>query len=197
MIKSASQSSLLNDKKYTSMLAGYTAASDYKLDEVILTGITASVTFDVSSYAGIYKNLQLRMVTHTASGANPLVIRFNSDSTYTNYASHFLSGNGSAMTSNYRQNSGYLGISTEWSVPGSESTANEFGGNITDILDCFSSVKYKVTKSLSGASGPTVKEINLQSGVWLSTSPITSITLVMYGAANFSIGSRFSLYGSI
>jgi hypothetical protein len=48
---------------------------------------------------------------------------------------------------------------------------------------------------LGAMTSSAVNEIRLVSGVWLNTSAVSSISLVVGGGSNIVTGSRFSLYG--
>lgn len=67
---------------------------------------------------------------------------------------------------------------------------NAFSASITDFLDPYSTTKNKTIRTLGGYNGETA----LNSGLWQSTSSITSIT-IRTTTDNFAIGSRFSIYG--
>jgi hypothetical protein len=164
------------------------------ISTTILGSSAASVTFDVTGLGSTYKHLQIRAVTRFSSGTNPMIMRFNSDSTYTNYRTHWLWGNGSSVSSDTRQASGYTGMSVNQDAIGSDFTANVFGPSVIDILDPFSSSKNKTVRSLVGTPG-TYNNVRLQSGLWMNTAAVTSITLLDYGSSNFITGSRFSIYG--
>lgn len=79
--------------------------------------------------------------------------------------------------------------------PRAGDTANMFGSYITDIFDYSSGIKNKTVSTLAGSStnNSTGERISLNSGLWRSTTPITSITLYMEG--DFAANSRFALYG--
>jgi hypothetical protein len=172
--------------------SGGGAASDFELIEsTVLGSSTPSITFSsLGAYSSIYKHLQVRIVARTDRTGEPgdvLTIRFNGDSA-SNYAYHNLVGNGSTVAS------GGASSQTEiwfWRLAGPTSTANAYSGMVMDILDPYST-KNKTVRALSGFT-PT-NEIYLNSGLWNSTSSLTSISLDQLGS-NFVSGSRFSLYG--
>ena len=164
------------------------------ISTTILGSSTASITFDTSTLGSTYKHLQIRSVTRYSSSTNPMLMRFNADSTYTNYRTHWLWGNGSAVSSDTRQAAGYTGMSVNQDAIGSDFTASVFGPSVIDILDPFSSSKNKTVRSLVGTPG-TYNNVRLQSGLWLNTAAVTSITLLDFGGSNFIAGSRFSIYG--
>lgn len=198
MIKSAAQSSISNGKKFSSMAAGYVASSDFKLAETIVSSPVASVTFDVSSYAAQgYKNLQIRMATRDtigSTGSAGVWLQMNSD-TASNYAWHRVGGGaGTAFSGGSASATRILvGLGAK-----STDSANVFGAVVTDILDFASTSKNKTIRSLAGNASSISSasmEINLNSGLWLSTSAVTSLTIS--GDTSFAADSRFSLYGSL
>jgi hypothetical protein len=174
--------------------AGGAAGSFDLLETQVLTGNTASITFSsLSTYASTYQHLQLRYtarVTENIGGAGTFYLNVNSD-TGSNYARHFLRGNGSSvvtasLTSTNAPDIGY--------TAGSESAANIFSAGVIDILDPFETTKYKTMRTSSGlVSG--YKEVWLSSLLWQNTNALSSISLETYGSHSFVQYSRFSLYG--
>ena len=101
---------------------------------------------------------------------------------------HFLSGNGSTVTS------GASGSVFDFgSIPNSSSTANVFSATIIDYLDAFSTSKNKTIRVFVGNSLAPL--VSLASGFQNSTTATTSIELGLYNSTTFASGSRFSLYG--
>lgn len=191
MIKSMTRSTITNSRWYESMLAGNTAfsPSDYELIETqILTGNQASITFSsLGTYSSTYKHLQIRGVARSSSAAINLRMRINSDAG-SNYASHYLEGNGSAV------NSGSVGTQSFMGLGVVATTANQFSPMIIDILDSYAA-KNKTIRSFQGAQSGANSWVGLHSGLWMSTSSITSMSLIAGPSDTFAIGSRFSLYG--
>ena len=171
-------------------------AGSYDLLETeILAGTQASVTFSsLGDYASDYQHLQLRITardTSAGSGGSNATLRFNGD-TGSNYRErHVLYGDGSSVYSVDRGNDTYI-IPYDNAATGD--TADVYNAAVIDILDPFSSNKYTTTRSLRGFAASSVSFIGLNSGLWLNTAAITSITL---GSRTSSLvsGSRFSLYG--
>ena len=159
------------------------------ISTVTLGSAQSSATF--SSIPSTFKHLQIRCMISSATAGNALQIRFNSDSG-TNYNTHFLLGNGStasagayvASRNTAMLSMNYNGVST------SQPTAQ-----ITDILDYQNTNKYKVIRTLAGSDLNGSGEIDFNSGLWLSTSAITSITLNLESSGNFNANSSFALYG--
>jgi hypothetical protein len=180
--------------------SGVSTAATYELiSTTILGSSTSSVTFNITAaQQAAYKHLQLRVTYRGAanlSGDNPQ-IQFNSDTTYTNYYTHWLYGNGTSATAFATQSTNYRGIAVAQNMPDAGSTANVFGGMVIDILDAFNTGKNKTTRTLFGGTGYSM--VGFGSGAWFSTSAISSITFAAYPGNltnNIAANSRFSLYG--
>lgn len=185
MIKSASRSSIANDQKYRSMLAGTVPSSEYLIESRVLDTAVDAITFDnLAQYAGIYKHLQIVMVSRVnQSTARDLLMRFNGVDQEV-YAGHRLLGNGSSVVSNSRTFSKEMFIGF---VDGDQFTAA-----VIDILDVYAT-KNKTVRSFVGAHG-FAREVMICSGLFINTGSINSITLFP-GANSYVAGSRFSLYG--
>jgi hypothetical protein len=110
---------------------------------------------------------------------------FNGDTTATNYRTHYMYGNGTAAASTTAANIIYLPVS---------SGGTNGGSFILDILDYSLTTKNKTTRDLEGWDANGSGTVNLASGVWLSNSAITSITL-SNGTLTATQYSKFSLYG--
>lgn len=156
----------------------------------------SSITFD-GIPAG-YKHLELRIFSKTdraTFGEDLIYGRFNGDIN-ANYAWHFLNGDGaSATTGNSSSSSAgfYAGESTAAGTTG-------FGATILTILDYADTSKNKTTKTLTGLDfNGTVAgyggQITLTSGLWQSTSAITSINLRPNVGTQYVQYSQFALYG--
>jgi hypothetical protein len=153
-----------------------------------------SVTF---SSLGTYKHLQIRgnIRCTGAAGTSLLWWRFNSDSTISNYAMHGLGGDGSTAFT-YQITSSY-GMGLVGSTAHSSSLSSAFTGVVVDIFDFANTNKNKTVRSIRGEDYNGSGEIRLASGVWLSTSAITSITIGFLdnGGSQFATNSSIALYG--
>jgi len=185
---------LLGSLWFNSFSAGAPAASDYELiSTTVLGSDTNSVTFSGLGTSGAaYKHLQLRVTARSSNGAvgDSLGLRFNGDSG-SNYAEHVLYGNGSSVASGAGSSQTFMSAMT---IAGNSAGASIFGSGVIDILDFSQTTKNKTLRSLSGNQAQPF--IQLRSGLWMSTSAVTSINLFSAnGATNLLTGSRFSLYG--
>lgn len=181
--------------KYDSMLAGnaaYDPAATWLIQRQTATGSEASITF--SSIPQTYQHLQIRAMTREtrAVTVSSYYVRFNSD-TGANYVWHSLYGNGTTVTAT----AGTSQTSIEGGYDfGSSATANLFGVSIIDIHDYASTTKNKTVRMIDGRDNNSTNGlIKLASGLWLSTSAITSITVTPTVSGNFAASTTFALYG--
>ena len=168
------------------------AVGDYDLLETeILTSSQSSVSFTgLSSYTD-YKHLQLRVVARVTESTSirQQIMRFNGDSG-ANYSQHILLGDGSSVASGSGtdRTSGLA-----FYIDGGASPTGAFGAGVIDILDAYSTTKYKTTRSLGGQTGSPI--LNLGSNSWRNTAALTSIEIFTESSNTYAAGSRFSLYG--
>jgi len=174
------------------------ALSSYEsIQTVNVTSNVASISF--TSIPATYKHLQVRYIgkssnTADAGGSN-VTFNFNSDTTQTNYRSHWLTGDGASASASNLQGSGYYIYGSSILTNHSTQTSM-FTAGVIDILDYANTNKYKTTRSLAGDSDNSTNGlIRLLSGLWISTSAITNITFTLADASNFRQYSQFALYG--
>lgn len=194
MIKSLANSSIANEKKYRSMMAGSVESNaDHLIAETVLTSTTASVTFDVSSLAALgYKHLQIRYAGRSNRGDTDSILTIAFNGATSTYRSHYLYGNGStAISADY---SGAF-IRTYAGLAGATLTSDVFSAGVIDIADFSSATKNKTVRSFVGICHTSYPRITLNSGAWFNTAAITSITLTDEFSTMIA-GSRFSLYAS-
>ena len=152
------------------------------------SGGTNNITFN--DIPQTYKHLQIRAICQTSSGGQFVKMQFNNDTTLANYRAHILYGAGSgAVSSDYGNNYTLL----VW-ANNTGSVANTFAAATIDILDYANTSKYKTTRSLDGYDTNSAGTIALTSGLWMSTSAISSIKFTGYSGNPIQY-SRFSLYG--
>jgi hypothetical protein len=172
------------------------SADNYYMEPIatqLLTSTQATITFDNIPQG--YKHLQLRQIARlnvSDTGTEITGFNFNGD-TSASYARHNVYGIGSgtptasASVSQTICNAGaIIQRSTNTSV---------FSVGITDFLDYSNVNKFKTVRTLGGADDNGAGWIELRSGLWMNTAPITKILLTPSAAINFGVNSRFSLYG--
>ena len=155
-------------------------------------GGTASISF--TNIPQTYTHLQIRGILR-ATGATYETnsrIQFNSD-TSSVYTNHLVIGNGSSAASGNDVGLAYAIIN---SIPAASNTAGIFGPSVFDILDYSNTNKFKTIRNLTGwdNNGGPNNSVGLWSGLWRSTSAITSIKLFP-NTGNFAEYSSLALYG--
>jgi hypothetical protein len=154
-------------------------------------------TYTFSSIPSTYKTLQLRFTareTGAGTGTNSIDITFNGD-TGANYAWHYLRALGaSGVQTNGGGSQTYIRLQN---VSGQGSSAGDtYGVGVIDIIDYASTTKKKTLRAFNGFNQNSTTNgnvITLNSGLWTSTSAISSITLTF--VATVATGSVFALYG--
>jgi hypothetical protein len=168
---------------------------------VVDVGSGGQSTITFSSIPSTYKHLQIRAIARsTSSVAGSTVsygasgfLTFNGD-TAANYAAHYIEGNGSTPFANAIPSYNYVLIS-DLGGPYSSSTAGTFSASVIDILDYANTSKNKTLRVLNGQDRNGYGRTMFQSGLWRSTSAISSVSITISDSANFSQYSHFALYG--
>lgn len=156
------------------------------------SGGLSSITFAGIPTTG-YTHLQIRAISktnRTSATVDSLKIQFNGD-TATNYAYHELIGDGASALSDSVTSNAYAAIAR---TAGNANTSF-FGGFTCDILDYANTNKYKTVRTLSGVDLNGSGAVFFNSGLWRSTSAITSILIAPETGTLFSQYSSFALYG--
>jgi len=178
---------------FSSRVAAATNSYESISTTVVGAGGSSSITF--SSIPSTYKHLQIRAIARSArSGVDRdgIWLQVNGD-TANNYNSHILYGNGSSA-----------GVYVPSAMPqmqigigcaGATAPANTFGSQIIDVLDYLDTNKNKTFRGLSGVDNNGAGEVDFASGLWRSTSAITSLTIKNESGTNFQQYSSFALYG--
>ena len=148
-----------------------------------LGSATASVTF--SSISGAYTDLVLVITPQSASGTTSVDIQLNGD-TGSNYSLTYLYGTGTAAASGRDSNTAIAGGGS------AVATASIFLTNTVQIQNYSNTTTYK---TLLMRTGNTAGNVLTAVSTWRNTAAITSITMKLATAVNFTTGSTFTLYG--
>ena len=185
-------STLANASAYGYRTFAAAAAGAYEsIATGVGTGSNATITF--SSIPSTYTSLQIRCLvrdTSTGTGAYRLDVNLNGD-TATNYAYHILSGNGASVTASGVASAAFMSQGTVKVRDGE--AAGIMGIGIIDIHDYASTTRNKTVRSFTGYDANGSGYVGLQSGLWMSTSAVTSITLS--ASTFFTSATVFALYG--
>ena len=180
---------------YASSMQPALNATSYESIATVTVGAGGSSSITFSSIPSTYKHLQIRLIGRTAVASvnGGVRIAINSDATAANYRSHYLQGSGSAASAGTSAGS-TSGIQDMAYILGNSAGASSFGVAVIDILDYTDTNKYKTVRSLSGGDNNGSGYVSFASGLWLSTSAVTSLVLEGNGS-NFNQYSSFALYG--
>jgi len=153
------------------------------------TGSSNTITFN--SIPGTYASLQIRFNAIVDAG-HQIYLRANGDTGASSYTKHYFVGRttggllagGEANTGEMLMMGAYGTVATQPNV------------GIIDILDYASTTKNKTVRSFAGTNNNTTTngEVDLFSGLWKSTSAITSISIII-GSGSFATSTTVSLYG--
>jgi hypothetical protein len=186
-------SSFTNLQKYDNFLGPNSAfnPSSYESIATVTVGAGGTSTVSFTSIPSTYQHLQIRAFSLNDSGNDYLCVKFNSDTTSTNYRQHYILGDGSSTGAGSTQ-SGVNGVRT-YTTYGPN---NYFTAGVIDIVDYANTNKYKTVKSLSGFDTNNTDGgiVWFTSSLWMSSTAINRIDLFSQ-AANFKQYSSFALYG--
>ncbi len=189
------QAELLNS--ILGALGGAAGASSSYESIASATGTGSSGVITFSSIPATYKHLQIRGIakdTYAGVFELPTRVRFNSD-TGNNYTMHNLNGNGTTVTAQGDATGTNAFFKFRGSNLSTDATyANMNAVSILDIIDYADTSKYKTARGFSGSDRNGAGSIFLISGLWLSTSAISTITLTADGT-NWTTSTTFALYG--
>jgi len=170
----------------------FAAVGDFESIATVTVGSGGSSSVSFSSIPSTYAHLQIRGIARTTAVNNNtnILTQFNSD-TSANYTQHELYGNGTSAAA--------FGAANTTNIIGAigspqSATSGTFGAFVIDILDYADTNKYKTLRSLSGSDANGSGFVFFNSGLWRSTTAISSIQLTTDGT-NFAQYSHFALYG--
>jgi hypothetical protein len=156
------------------------------------TGSSGVISF--SAIPGTYQHLQIRgLAKNTSTGTGIFSHQITANGVGgTSYARHLLRGDGSATGAaggaSQANIDTYGGIATN-----NSSYTNTTGVIIIDIHDYASTTKNKTFRIFAGVDLNGSGTVELTSGLFVSTSAITSITLTTTN--NWTTQTQFALYG--
>ncbi len=163
---------------------------------VVTVGSAGASTITFSSIPATYTHLQIRGIARTDRTAYFLdygKVTFNSD-TSSVYTTHHLQGDGSSVSVYADTNTAFAWI-LRFAAVASPTPSNTFGAFVVDILDYKDTNKFKTIRNLGGADTNGAGELGLYSGLWRSTSAISSISITPGGGTQFNQYTQFALYG--
>jgi hypothetical protein len=163
---------------------------DYESIATVTVGSGGAANATFSSIPSTYTHLQIRGITRNANADDSTIVRLNSDSG-SNYARHFLRGNGTSATG--AASSSVSAMEAPFTAY-SGTTASAFTGVVIDILDYANTNKNTTIRTIGGVDLNGSGAVNVTSGLWMNTAAVTSI-LIAPGSGNLVEYSQFALYG--
>jgi len=159
--------------------------NSYESIATVTVGAGGSSSISFSSIPSTYKHLQIRALYETVTFADNIGMTLNGLTTPTRM--HYIYGNGSSVAA---------GSSTDnlLTLQAGVSTTSYYG-MVIDILDYQNTNKNKTVRVLGGADFNGSGIVYLSSGLYETTSAISSFTLQGFGSHNFAQYSSFALYG--
>jgi hypothetical protein len=174
----------------------YAGGGDFESIATVTVGSGGASSVTFSGIPGTYQHLQIRAISKDAgdfASYYNLRARFNSDSG-SNYARHSVGGSGSAAFAYGFSSLDSTAVGD--AINSSTGQTSCFTANVIDILDYASTSKTKTVRSFSGSEwNGTSGGVRVNSGLWNSTSVITSITMFSDSNANLVQHCTFALYG--
>ena len=171
---------------YASQISGHLATNNFFLIQQLSPSAVSTVSFN--SIPSTYKSLQVRFNLVTTSATN-MGLQLNGDTSTTHYAVHWISGSSSTVTAGGVA-SGIIG-NIRMFENATVTTYPSVG--IIDIFDYANGNKNATVKTLVGVNNNnTTGVIEIDSGVFLSTTAVSSLTLLV-GAGTYT--GTISLYG--
>jgi hypothetical protein len=168
---------------------GGVAASTNSFESIATVAGNSGTSVTLTSIPSGYTSLQVRYYAARDGSSGFLNVRFNGD-TGSNYANHYAYGSNTTATAGANATQTRINYLTAVQDSGNSYKAS----GILDILDYGSTSKYKTTRNIAGVdTNSSAGSIWLSSGLWMSTSAITSITFDLSGDTFGT--STFALYG--
>jgi hypothetical protein len=165
--------------------SGAAAVGDYESIATVTIGAGGASSAVFNSIPSTYSHLQIR-INYAPVVTGILKMNFNGD-TGANYKGHFVAGDGATA---------YAAVpsTSPNSICVAYNGGTSFGASVVDVLDYANVNKYKVSRSLSGTDRNGSGDIEFDSGLWINTAAITSITFSGQNG-NLKEYSSFALYG--
>jgi hypothetical protein len=157
----------------------------------VTVGAGGAATMAFSSIPATYTDLAL-VTSNRLTGSNPTVnLRFNSDTTQTNYYRKILLSYGSGVSSNSTNDQGAGGYATYAGY-----TASTFASTLIYVPNYLgANQKSYSTDSVAENNRASDYFSGIFAGLWTGTAAITGITIYPADSSNWSQYSTATLYG--
>lgn len=169
---------------------------DFEPIATVTVGSGGASSIEFTSIPGTYQHLQIRFIGRCDEAAfgNYARIQVNGD-TGNNYAHHHVYGTGTSALASATTSTAQI---IAYRIPGASHSANIFGAVVLDLLDYASTSKTKTLRYFGGLDGNTNNtqgQVWVGSGLWNSTSAVTSVKLQPSVSVNWVQFTTAALYG--
>jgi hypothetical protein len=188
-----------------SSITGGLSTNSYESISTVTVGSGGSASIEFTSIPATYTHLQIRVFTQTNRATYnvdsiKLQVGNSTIDTGNNYSFHTLYSQQSSPGTSVGSAAITSASSITAGVVASNIAANTFGVSIIDILDYANTNKYKTVRCLSGADTNGAAAgfagfLEIESGLWQSTSAINRILISPVNSSLLSEYSSFALYG--
>ena len=159
--------------------------TSYDSIATVPVGAGGATNIAFTSIPQTYRHLQIRATPKVAAAVN-MYYKLNSDATGTNYAYHYLYGDGATPTAGSGVSlsvTGYVGYISQ----------TQPAAFVMDILDYTNTKKNKTVRSLMGVDANGSGNIIFASSLWMNTAAVTQIDIT--SVQTIQQYSSFALYG--
>jgi hypothetical protein len=178
-------------------LAGFGVFPGGALESIAtVTLSSAASNIEFTSIPSTYQHLQVRMLgrTNRADTFDYFQVQLNGD-TASNYASHQLWGDGASAQASARTTSDNNQDMRLVYALGASAGSSRFAAMILDVLDYGSTTKNKTARAFIGGDNNGSGAVSIISGLWLSTSAVTSLKVYPISGNSWVQYTTAALYG--
>lgn len=162
------------------------------LASITLTTAQSSVVF--SDLPQSYDDLIISVVSRNTSGTNSdVMFRFNNDSGSNYSFTRMFAAEGASATGTSDRQSNISYISGSW-APGTNASSTNFAISYAQLNSYSNTTTFKTLITSMDTVSSVNKVAGKTIGLWRSTNPITSIT-ILSASNNLDAGSTFNIYG--
>lgn len=172
--------------------SGGSEANSYESIATVTVGAGGSASASFTSIPSTYQHLQIRGIARqSATGATqPMLLTANGVTS--GYAVHNVRGNGTSALATGDTAQGNIYLQDQLAT--ASNNASVFSAFVIDLLDYANTNKNKTFRIFMGIDDNGSGRVALNSGLFQSTSAVTSLTLSP-NSGNFVQYSSFALYG--
>jgi hypothetical protein len=170
----------------------FTPQGDFESIATVTVGSGGAASISFSSIPATYQHLQLRFIAQDVSSAQYFLVSYNGETSTSFYTWHALEGNGTTAVAFATATGTFSGNVVNYAAG---ATGSIFSAGVIDILDYANTNKNKTFRALAGYDANGSGFIILNSGLFLKTDAISSISITYNGGTNFAQNSQVALYG--